>query len=254
MTRSSMPDLVKPREVEHDAQIYRAYRKESERIERKGGTNLRVQLDFELKSDVQKAIHAARKAEPERDMAEIKQQVAQQFDLPYVNDGIQIPTPGSSTTLTKGRSRYGPRFTFRPRGHRGPHRRLSPRPPPRQSAGWISCLCVGLRPRDLDRENRKRSPPDGKHFGVVSMTFDPLVALEFLGYTDREAAFLYLVAVHSGYFLRRQFDYFTDRNIGAIAIAFSKRRVRRTHRIPCSTMAGRGTSTIFARAHLSPGR
>ncbi len=83
--------LVKPREVEHDTQIYRAYRKEAERIEQKGGSNLRVKLDFELKSDVQKAIHAARKAEPERGMAEIKQQVAQQFDLPYVNDGIQIP-------------------------------------------------------------------------------------------------------------------------------------------------------------------
>ena len=83
--------LVKPREVEHDAQIYRAYRKEAARIEQKGGTNLRVRLDFELKSDVQKAIHAARKAGPGRDMAEIKQQVAQQFELPYVNDGIQIP-------------------------------------------------------------------------------------------------------------------------------------------------------------------
>jgi hypothetical protein len=83
--------LVKPREVEHDTQIYRAYRKEAERIEQKGGSNLRVKLDFELKSDVQKAIHANRKADPERDMGEIKQQVAQQFDLPYVNNGIQIP-------------------------------------------------------------------------------------------------------------------------------------------------------------------
>ncbi len=83
--------LVKPREVEHDTQIYRAYQKEAERIERKGGTNLRVKLDFELKSDVQKAIHAARKAEPERGVTEIKQQVAHQFDLPYVNGGIQIP-------------------------------------------------------------------------------------------------------------------------------------------------------------------
>ncbi len=83
--------LVKPREVEHDTQIYRAYRKEAERIEQKGGSNLRVKLDFELKSDVQRAIHAARKAEPERDMGEIKQQVARQFALPYVNDGIQIP-------------------------------------------------------------------------------------------------------------------------------------------------------------------
>jgi ribosomal protein S25 len=98
--------MVKPREVEHDAQIYRAYRKEAEQIEQKGGTNLRVQLDFELKSDVQKAIHAARKAEPERDMAEIKQQVARQFELPYVNDGIQIPDARIQYDMDQG-SRTG---------------------------------------------------------------------------------------------------------------------------------------------------
>lgn len=94
--------LVKPREVEHDAQIYRAYRKEAEQIERKGGTNLRVQLDFEIKSQVQKAMHAERKAAPERDMAEIKQQVARQFDLPYVNDGIQIPDARIEYDLPRG--------------------------------------------------------------------------------------------------------------------------------------------------------
>ena len=83
--------LVKPREVEHDAKIYRAYRKEAEQIERNGGSNLRVRLDFELKSDVQKAIHAAQKSDPSRDMTSIKEEVAQKFDLPYVNGGIQIP-------------------------------------------------------------------------------------------------------------------------------------------------------------------
>lgn len=83
--------MVKPREVEHDAQIYRAYLKESGRIEQKGGTNLRVQLDFELKSQIQKAIHAERKTNPRRSMDEIKQQVARQFDLPFVDRGIQIP-------------------------------------------------------------------------------------------------------------------------------------------------------------------
>lgn len=84
-------EMVKPREVEHDAQIYRAYLKEAERIEQKGGTNLRVQLDFELKSQIQKAIYAERKANPERGMNEIKQQVAENFDLPFVDGGIQIP-------------------------------------------------------------------------------------------------------------------------------------------------------------------
>jgi len=80
--------LVKPREVEHDSQIYRAYRKE---VERNGGSNLRVRLDFEIKADVQKAIYAERKADPKRDMAEIKQQVAEQYELPFVDGRIQIP-------------------------------------------------------------------------------------------------------------------------------------------------------------------
>jgi hypothetical protein len=106
---SGLPDdqklyagLVKPREVEHDSQIYRAYRKEAERIEGAGGTNLRVQLDFELKAKIQKAIYAERKADPERDMSEIKQQVAQQFDLPFVNDGIQIPDARIEYNLDQG--------------------------------------------------------------------------------------------------------------------------------------------------------
>ena len=52
------------------------------------------------------------------------------------------------------------------------------------------------------------------------MTVDPILALESLGYTEREAAFLYLVAIHSGHFVRRQFDYFTDRNKGALVMRF----------------------------------
>ncbi|NYF91376.1 hypothetical protein RBB79_17265 [Tunturiibacter empetritectus] len=83
--------LVKPREVEHDSQIYRAYRKEVQKITEKGGSNLRVKLDFEIKSQVQKAIHAERKADPKRDMAEIKHEVAERLELPFVDGKIQIP-------------------------------------------------------------------------------------------------------------------------------------------------------------------
>lgn len=49
---------------------------------------------------------------------------------------------------------------------------------------------------------------------------DPISSIQVFGYTEREAAFLYLVAAHSGYFLRRQFDYFIDRNKGAIVHGF----------------------------------
>ena len=52
-----------------------------ERIEKEGGSNPRVRLDFELKSEVQKAIYAARKEDPERDLNEIKQQVAAEQSL-----------------------------------------------------------------------------------------------------------------------------------------------------------------------------
>jgi hypothetical protein len=83
--------LVKPREVEHDSQIYRAYQKEGERIESKGGSNLRVRLDYEIKADVQKAIYRERKADPTRGMAEIKEQVAKESNLPFVGGSIQIP-------------------------------------------------------------------------------------------------------------------------------------------------------------------
>lgn len=83
--------FVKPREMEHDSLIYRAYRDAARRVESNGGTNLRVKLDFEIKAEVQKDIYRARKADPKRDMAEIKQEVAAKRELPFVNGGIQIP-------------------------------------------------------------------------------------------------------------------------------------------------------------------
>ncbi len=51
----------------------------------------------------------------------------------------------------------------------------------------------------------------------MTLGYDPIPVLESVGYTEREAAFLYLVALHSGYFLRRQYDRFIRRQRGAIA-------------------------------------
>ena len=98
--------LVKPREVEHDTQIYRAYLKESERIAKQGGQNFRVRLDFELKSKVQKAIYAARKQDPDRPLDDIKQQVAQEQGLPFLDHQIQIPDARIEYELDQG-SRTG---------------------------------------------------------------------------------------------------------------------------------------------------
>jgi DNA-binding transcriptional ArsR family regulator len=83
--------FVKPREIEHDSLIYRAYCDAARRIESDGGSNLRVKLDFEIKADVQRDIYRVRKADPKRGMSEIKKEVAEKQELPFVNGKIQIP-------------------------------------------------------------------------------------------------------------------------------------------------------------------
>jgi hypothetical protein len=83
--------LVKPREAEHDSQIYGAYLKEAAAIERAGGKIARVQLDFELKAQINRAVYLARKAEPERDVNDIKTELANQFNLKALHNKIVVP-------------------------------------------------------------------------------------------------------------------------------------------------------------------
>jgi hypothetical protein len=68
------------------------------------------------------------------------------------------------------------------------------------------------------------------------MNHDAIDALAGWGYSEREAAFLYMVAVHSGYFLRRHFNQFVIRERGAIATHFLRRAVRLGHvaEMPCA--------------------
>ena len=46
--------FARPREANHDADLYRLYQKEAPRIEEQGGQNLRVILDYELKGKVRR--------------------------------------------------------------------------------------------------------------------------------------------------------------------------------------------------------
>lgn len=94
--------LVKPREAEHDAQIYRAYLKEAAEIERAGGNNIRVRLDFELKAQVNRAVHQARKADRTRDQQEIKQEVAERFGLQVQHNRIVVPDARIEYELPNG--------------------------------------------------------------------------------------------------------------------------------------------------------
>ena len=61
------------------------------------------------------------------------------------------------------------------------------------------------------------------------MNYDPISSLESIGYVEREASFLYLVAVHSGYFLRRQYHRFAQREGGRLVERLLKKALRHQH-------------------------
>lgn len=63
----------------------------------------------------------------------------------------------------------------------------------------------------------------------MTLGYDPIPVLQSVGYTEREAAFLYLVALHSGYFLRRQYVRFIRRGRGALAEQLLRRAVALGH-------------------------
>lgn len=83
--------MVKQREGEHDSQIYRAYRKELPAILEKGGKNVRVRLDFELKSEFNRRVYQLGKQNPEADLATLKHHVASEMQLPMSRDRVVVP-------------------------------------------------------------------------------------------------------------------------------------------------------------------
>jgi hypothetical protein len=80
--------LLKPREVKHDSDLYRLYQKEAARIERGGGTPVRVLLDYELKRNLNRDL--AQMAS-ERDDPNAKDRIAEKHGLQVVNGKIPVP-------------------------------------------------------------------------------------------------------------------------------------------------------------------
>jgi len=75
--------FMKPREANHDADLYLLYQKEAARIEAQGGRNLRVILDYELQRRIN------------RELAnfgtEARQEIAARHGLEVVHNKIPIP-------------------------------------------------------------------------------------------------------------------------------------------------------------------
>jgi hypothetical protein len=79
---------TKPREAHHDADLYRLYQKASEKIERRGGKNLRVILDYEMKKRV---YHDLAKLGEEWNSPARKREVAERHQLQVVRGKIPVP-------------------------------------------------------------------------------------------------------------------------------------------------------------------
>jgi hypothetical protein len=80
--------FANPREAHHDADLYRLYQKAADGIERAGGQNLRVVLDFELKKRV---YHDLAKLGPDRASSESKRTVVLRHGLQVVSGKIPLP-------------------------------------------------------------------------------------------------------------------------------------------------------------------
>ncbi|HZU44991.1 MAG TPA: hypothetical protein VE994_20100 [Terriglobales bacterium] len=82
--------LVKPKEAEHDAALYRLYQRAVAEIESRGGKVLRVQLDYELKEQLYRKLGRA-KVQDKSEAFHLKNGFAQQLYLPVVNGKVSFP-------------------------------------------------------------------------------------------------------------------------------------------------------------------
>jgi len=82
--------LVKPKEAEHDTDLYRMYHKAADEIERKGGKLLVVQLDYELKEKLYQRLGRAQ-ARGRGETQRLKETFARDLQLPVVQGKVSFP-------------------------------------------------------------------------------------------------------------------------------------------------------------------
>jgi hypothetical protein len=80
--------FTKPREAHHDADLYRLYQRACEKIQRQGGKNLRVVLDYEMKKRI---YHDLAKLGEDRNSPERQRQVAERHQVEVVRGKIPVP-------------------------------------------------------------------------------------------------------------------------------------------------------------------
>ncbi len=79
--------IVKPKELRHDAAVYRAARAEIEKLEKAGARVLRVRLDYELKAKTAQASESARAKDGDLAAQQARRQAAEELGLPLDEKG-----------------------------------------------------------------------------------------------------------------------------------------------------------------------
>lgn len=97
-------DLVKPRELAHDAQLYRMFETERERLEAEGATVARVVLDYELKADYHRYVHEQHLAGVDETHA--RRAFADAHDLPFAGGRMHFPDVRIEYETADGRTEY----------------------------------------------------------------------------------------------------------------------------------------------------
>lgn len=82
--------FVKPRELDHDADLYKVYQKAASEIREKGGKPTRVRLDFELKESINRAKEAAGRL-PKDERGRFLKAVAEKHGLTLDGATIRLP-------------------------------------------------------------------------------------------------------------------------------------------------------------------
>jgi hypothetical protein len=95
---------VKAREAEHDAQLYRMFRTERERLEAERATVTDVVLDYQLAADYRRYIHEQELAGV--DAVQARRAFAETHDLPFAGDGIRLPDVRVEYETADGRIEY----------------------------------------------------------------------------------------------------------------------------------------------------
>ena len=101
----------KPRELTHDAQVYRAFLRAEERLRASGARVRRVVLDYELKQEYQRFLQEGNRGRadsdgrPDRDEDEIEAW-AREHDLPFFDDSVHFPDARVEYDDRDGRARH----------------------------------------------------------------------------------------------------------------------------------------------------